>query len=856
MLSRVAETLYWIGRYVERAEDSARLLDVHYHALLDAQVADHGESWQRIVALYGDESAYREHYDEYTAQDVAEWVLWHDGNPSAVAGCITLARENARSVREQISGEMWEAINSLFLVVGRANRRAAVRGPHAFFEELRQRSAPLPGHRRRDDDARRAVRVPPARPAPRARGDDRAGRPRALPDRRRASRTTTRCAPHELIALLKSCSAFEAYVRRYGASFEPLAIAEELIRSAAFPRAVLYCLRTCATSVDRIAGPAGTPQRVLGRLGADLEYGEVDDVSGAGVAATLLELLAGINRAGDAVAKAFFSTRAVPAAALASQEDTAAAMWLTVEHITRYGYDAPINEAYTELRLKPLHRDGQRCSSFVLATEPRGATVDEYLDRYGNTVHHFDLLEVHESLSVTVRSEVWTTAAYEAEEPTLSPLDRWDYPRPDALRRSRRPGDRGGRRHGNARRPGRGSLGADARRSRRDDVRARDDERAHHRGRGARRRARGLPGLRPRDDRRLPGSRHPCALRQRLPVRHRAPNGGEGESHAWVDVHVGDTWISLDPTHDTHRPSATSASASAATTPTSRPRAASTAAPRPRRSRSRSRSASRSADASSSTGSARSSAVEPAVEVPSRPVGLADRVRDRAHLDGRHARALGRAQHAEALHRLDEGRFRPIVASASDRRRRVDREAPARGQSGADGLHERGVRRDAVDDRPLGRQVAVDGLRADHERPDVEPPRPRPGRRGAPPRTTGARVPGRSPRPPRPGRRRRRARRLRESSRSVAATTRMFDKAPRGSGIDAILRGCAGASATHAPLCAAEPRLDGASTPRASSSASSRLSEAPRARAAACSSGPPIAPPAPRSARAAAARRA
>ena len=125
---------------------------------------------------------------------------------------------------------------------------------------------------------------------------------------------------HELIALLKSCSAFEAYVRRHGASFEPFSIAEKLIRSAEFPRAALYCLRTCATSVDRIAGTSGTPQRVLGRLCADLEYGDVEDTSGAGVAATLLELLAGINRAGDAVAKGFFSTRAVPAAALATQE--------------------------------------------------------------------------------------------------------------------------------------------------------------------------------------------------------------------------------------------------------------------------------------------------------------------------------------------------------------------------------------------------------------------------------------------------------------------------------------------------------------------------------------------------------
>jgi uncharacterized alpha-E superfamily protein len=319
MLSRVAESLYWIARYVERAEDSARLLDVHYHAMLDAQVADHGESWQRIVALLGDEAVYREHYDAYTAQDVAEWVLWHDGNPSAVSGCITLARENARSVREQISGEMWEAINGLFLVVGRANRRAAVRGPHAFFEELRNGTHRFQGsadatmthgepyeflqlglHLER---AATTVRVVRARyPVAVGLAED---------DPMRA---------HELIALLKSCSAFEAYVRRHGASFEPLAIAEELVRSPAFPRAALYCLRTCATAVDRIAGTAGTPQRVFGRLCADLEYGEVDDVSGAAVAGTLLELLGGINRAGDAVAKAFFSTRAVPAAALASQE--------------------------------------------------------------------------------------------------------------------------------------------------------------------------------------------------------------------------------------------------------------------------------------------------------------------------------------------------------------------------------------------------------------------------------------------------------------------------------------------------------------------------------------------------------
>ena len=426
MLSRVAESLYWIGRYLERAEDSARLLDVHYHALLDAQVCDHGEAWQRIVALYGDEPAYREHYDAFTAPDVAEWVLWHDGNPSAVASCITLARENARSVREQISGEMWEAINGLFLLLGRANRRAAVRGPHAFFEELRNGAHRFQGtadatmthgepyeflqlglHLERAATTVRVVRAPVpdrrrtrgGRPAAGARADRAAQVVQRLRGVRPPSRRVVRAALDRREA-------------------DPLGRVPA--RGALLPPHLRH-LRRPDRRPDRDAAtrprPALRRPRVR-RCGRRLGSGRRRDAPRAarrdqpggrrGCEGVLLDPCGARRRARE-------------------PGGTAAAMWLTVEHITRYGYDAAINEAYTELRLKPLHRDGQRCSSFVLATEPRGATVDEYLDRYGNTVHHFDLLEVHESLSVTVRSEVWTTAAYEAEEPTLSPLDRWDY---------------------------------------------------------------------------------------------------------------------------------------------------------------------------------------------------------------------------------------------------------------------------------------------------------------------------------------------------------------------------------------------------------------------------------------------
>jgi len=319
MLSRVAESLYWTARYVERAEDVTRILDVNFHALLDTQVEDRGQAWLQIVQLLGDGERYAEHYDEATAVNVSDWVLWHDANPNAVANCITLARENARSVREQISGEMWEAINTLFLLVRGANRRAVSRGPHAFFEELRNGAHLFQGTADATmthgdpyefirlglqlERAAKTVRIVASRyPVAVALDEDDPARAR------------------QLIAILESCSAFEAFVKRHGTLFEPNAIAEQLIRSADFPRAVRYCLASSLDAVSRISSDQGAPHRILGRLVAGLEYGEAGDISGAGMTETLRELLTGIHAAGEAVTKAYFSSRSLPAGALAMQE--------------------------------------------------------------------------------------------------------------------------------------------------------------------------------------------------------------------------------------------------------------------------------------------------------------------------------------------------------------------------------------------------------------------------------------------------------------------------------------------------------------------------------------------------------
>jgi uncharacterized alpha-E superfamily protein len=319
MLSRVAESLYWAARYVERAEDVTRLLDVHFHALLDRQVPDRGESWQRLVTLLGDEPAYLEHFDEHTAESVSEWVLWHRGNPNSVVSCIEVARENARSVREQISAEMWQAVNKLFLLVRATGRHAVAPGPHAFYEQLRSHAHQFYGaadatmeHGESYEFVRLGLHLERAEKTTRivgARYPVAAGRDEDDPAR-----------PRMLIDLLRSCGAFEAYARRHGMVLEPLMVAEELVRSGDSPRSVLHCLRNCRHAAEAIGGENRVVRRLLGRLCADIEFGEQEDASGPAVAAAMGGLLTGINSVGEAVTRAYFSNRALSVVAQAAQE--------------------------------------------------------------------------------------------------------------------------------------------------------------------------------------------------------------------------------------------------------------------------------------------------------------------------------------------------------------------------------------------------------------------------------------------------------------------------------------------------------------------------------------------------------
>src|SRR5438034_3619250 len=308
MLSRVAESLYWTSRYIERAEDITRLLDVNFHALLDTPAAEHRASWQQLLDIAGDGDRFRESFPEVTARSVSEFLLWHPENPNAVTACIGAARENARSVRDLIPSEVWEHVNKLHFLVRDADRTAVLGGPYEFFRRIREGSHAFLG----------------VTSATMPRGDgfqfvqigthlERADKTVRIVDVKYAAveslADTSPAAQVRLIAMLKSCSAFEAFRKDQLAHLEAPRVAEYLLFNRSFPRAALFCLERCLDAVDTISTGANGPRRTLGRLCSELSYSSIDEALARPLQAYLGELLGRINRTGDEVARTYFSTQ-------------------------------------------------------------------------------------------------------------------------------------------------------------------------------------------------------------------------------------------------------------------------------------------------------------------------------------------------------------------------------------------------------------------------------------------------------------------------------------------------------------------------------------------------------------------
>jgi uncharacterized alpha-E superfamily protein len=270
MLSRIAESLFWIGRYVERADDTARILDAYIARLLEDPWADEDRGGRAILSILG---ASPPTGARVTTSAVLDALAFDAASASAIAGALTAARDNARGARETISSEMWECLNVTWHALP-ARRLAADRlGPAIYLQFVRERAAVLAGLAEstmsRDDGWRFLIlgrsleRVDMTARMISIQAD-------AAPDHP-AWRT-----------VLRACGADESFLRTHGGTVRAGRVVEFLLLDRLFPRSALHALTTaeqCLLELDPVTARAGVTdaaRRQIGQVRTRLEYTESD----------------------------------------------------------------------------------------------------------------------------------------------------------------------------------------------------------------------------------------------------------------------------------------------------------------------------------------------------------------------------------------------------------------------------------------------------------------------------------------------------------------------------------------------------------------------------------------------------
>jgi uncharacterized alpha-E superfamily protein len=318
MLSRVADAIYWMSRYVERAENVSRFVDVNLHLALDFPEA--GEQWAPLVATTGDAELFAKKYGEASRDNVLMFLTFDRESPNSILSCLALARENARSVREIISSEMFEQVNHAYLMVMEAARspRVVLEAPHDFFTEVKQASHLFVGTTyltMSHTEAWHFGRL--------GRLLERADKTSRILDVKYflllpqpTDVGTTLDALH-WGALLRSASAFEMYRKRYG-GITPSKVVEFLMLDRKFPRSVRYCLTKGERSLHAITGAAvGTwtngAERELGKLMSELAYADTKEMLSRGLHEYIDDLQQRLNYVGQSVHETFFAMKPLDA---------------------------------------------------------------------------------------------------------------------------------------------------------------------------------------------------------------------------------------------------------------------------------------------------------------------------------------------------------------------------------------------------------------------------------------------------------------------------------------------------------------------------------------------------------------
>lgn len=313
MLSRTADHLFWMSRYTERAENTARMLNVHHETSLlpqSAAVSQYG--WLGVLSLSELLPAYTERQGEVSPRGVMRFMVLDEENPSSILACLKAARENARAVRGTLTTEVWETLNQTWLEMSRLARSGDFEeDPAEFFEWVKFRSHLSRGVQvgtMLQDEALHFVRIGTFL----ERADNTA---RLLDVKFHAVESDFYGAAddrdqeydfYHWAAILRSVSGFEVYRKVYRNVIQSDKVAELLILRPDMPRSLAACTQEVEVNLKLVANDHSSETlRRAGRLHADLEYGRIDEILATGLHAYLTQFLDRVNELGAGISRDF-----------------------------------------------------------------------------------------------------------------------------------------------------------------------------------------------------------------------------------------------------------------------------------------------------------------------------------------------------------------------------------------------------------------------------------------------------------------------------------------------------------------------------------------------------------------------
>lgn len=314
MLSRVADSVYWMNRYIERAENVARFVQVNLNLMLDNPIEVVEHQWKPLVDASGDTKDFEERYSAADEESVIRFLTFDKKNPNSILSCLISARENGRTIRDTISSEMWEHLNNFYLMVSKESRKRKIDDLQSFFTEVKKAShlfVGLSDTTMSHGEAWHFGRL--------GRLFERADKTTRILDVKYfilLPGTEYVDTPLDEVvwgALLKSVSAFEMYRKKYQ-RITYKNVADFLLFDETFPRSVFYCIRLAENSISIITkGMEKKPfaSIELEKLKQFISSTNIEDITQGGLHEFVDTFQFNLNVVGQEIYKSFIATKEI-----------------------------------------------------------------------------------------------------------------------------------------------------------------------------------------------------------------------------------------------------------------------------------------------------------------------------------------------------------------------------------------------------------------------------------------------------------------------------------------------------------------------------------------------------------------